>query len=68
MLGVVCNILYLFISFVSVCVVCQEVVFDYLHSTAYQGTPLGLTILGPSENIRKINKEDLVKYIKLHYV
>jgi processing peptidase subunit beta len=30
----------------------QEVVFDHLHSTAYQGTPLGRTILGPSENIK----------------
>ncbi|CAK8683087.1 mitochondrial-processing peptidase subunit beta-like [Clavelina lepadiformis] len=46
----------------------QEVVFDYLHATAYQGTPLGLTILGPSENIKEINREDLLKYIKQHYV
>ena len=30
----------------------QEVVFDHLHSTAYQGTPLGRTILGPTENIK----------------
>ena len=30
----------------------QEVVFDYLHATAYQGTPLGRTILGPTENIK----------------
>ena len=30
----------------------QEVVFDYLHKTAYQGTPLGMTILGPTENIQ----------------
>ena len=30
----------------------QEVVFDYLHATAYQGTPLGRTILGTSENIK----------------
>lgn len=45
----------------------QEVVFDYLHSTAYQGTPLGLTILGPSENIQRIQREDLVKYVKEHY-
>lgn len=32
----------------------QEVVFDHLHSTAYQGTPLGRTILGPSENIKYV--------------
>jgi mitochondrial-processing peptidase subunit beta len=30
----------------------QEVVFDHLHATAYQGTALGRTILGPTENIR----------------
>jgi predicted Zn-dependent peptidase len=30
----------------------QEVVFDHLHSTAYQGTPLGRTILGPTQNIQ----------------
>ena len=30
----------------------QEVVFDYLHATAYQGTPLGRTTLGPTENIK----------------
>lgn len=30
----------------------QEVVFDYLHATAYQDTALGRTILGPAENIR----------------
>jgi len=30
----------------------QEVVFDYLHATAYQTTALGRTILGPTENIK----------------
>ena len=30
----------------------QEVVFDYLHATAYQNTPLAMTILGPEENIK----------------
>lgn len=30
----------------------QEVVFDHLHATAFQGTPLGRTILGPPENIK----------------
>lgn len=30
----------------------QEVVFDHLHSVAYQGTPLGQTILGPTKNIQ----------------
>jgi len=30
----------------------QEVVFDHLHATAFQGTTLGYTILGPTENIK----------------
>lgn len=30
----------------------QEVVFDHLHSIAYQGTPLANTILGPTANIK----------------
>lgn len=45
----------------------QEVVFDHLHSTAYQGTPLGRTILGPSENIKSITAKDLRDYINTHY-
>lgn len=45
----------------------QEVVFDHLHSIAYQGTPLGLTILGPTENIKSIQRQDLVNYVTDHY-
>ncbi|XP_068163486.1 mitochondrial-processing peptidase subunit beta [Antennarius striatus] len=45
----------------------QEVVFDYLHATAYQSTALGRTILGPTENIKTINRGDLVEYITSHY-
>lgn len=45
----------------------QEVVFDHLHSVAYQGTSLGLTILGPTENIKSIQRQDLIDYISLHY-
>lgn len=45
----------------------QEVVFDHLHATAYQGTPLGRTILGPTENIKSITAKDLRDYINTHY-
>ena len=45
----------------------QEVVFDHLHASAYQGTPLGRTILGPTENIESIQRTDLVEYINTHY-
>ena len=30
----------------------QEVVFDHLHTSAFQGSTLGFTILGPTENIK----------------
>ncbi|KAF7998601.1 hypothetical protein HCN44_011009 [Aphidius gifuensis] len=45
----------------------QEVVFDHLHSIAYQGTPLGRTILGPTKNIKSITKNHLVDYVKSNY-
>ena len=45
----------------------QEVIFDHLHSCAFQGTPLGMTILGPTKNIKSIKREHLIEYIKTHY-
>jgi len=45
----------------------QEVVFDHLHSCAFQGTPLGMTILGPTKNIKSIKRDHLLEYIKTHY-
>lgn len=45
----------------------QEVVFDYLHATAFQETALGRTILGPTENIKSISRADLKEYINTHY-
>jgi len=44
-----------------------EVIFDHLHAAAFQGTPLGRTILGPVENIKSINRGQLRDYIKNHY-
>jgi len=45
----------------------DEVIFDHLHAIAFQGTPLGYTILGPEKNIQKIQRDDLLKYIATHY-
>nr|GEV07678.1 probable mitochondrial-processing peptidase subunit beta, mitochondrial [Tanacetum cinerariifolium] len=45
----------------------EEVIFDHLHATAFQYTPLGRTILGPAENIQKISKKDIQDYISTHY-
>ncbi len=45
----------------------EELVLDHLHATAFQGTGLGRTILGPEENIRSLSKGDLADYINTHY-
>lgn len=45
----------------------QEVILDELHSTAFQGTGLGRTILGPDHNIRNLSRGDLQSYINTHY-
>jgi len=45
----------------------EELIFDHLHETAFQGSPLGYTILGPVENIQKINSQMLRDYVTKHY-
>jgi processing peptidase subunit beta len=45
----------------------EEVILDELHATAFQGTGLGRTILGPDDNIRNLSKADLQSYITNHY-
>lgn len=45
----------------------EEVVMDHLHSAAYQGTSHALTILGETENIQSITRQDLLNYIQQNY-
>ncbi|XP_057343970.1 cytochrome b-c1 complex subunit 1, mitochondrial isoform X3 [Manis pentadactyla] len=45
----------------------RDVVFDYLHATAFQGTPLAQAVEGPSENARKLSRADLTEYLGRHY-
>jgi len=45
----------------------EEVILDELHSTAFLGTGLGRTILGPDENIKNLSRHDLHSYISTHY-
>jgi processing peptidase subunit beta len=40
----------------------EEVLFDKLHETAYQLSPLGMTILGPSNNIKKLTRKQMIDY------
>jgi mitochondrial-processing peptidase subunit beta len=45
----------------------EEVVFDYLHGTAFQDCTLGSTILGPVKNINSLKSAQLTDYVKTHY-
>lgn len=45
----------------------RDVVFDLLHSTAYQATALGKSVLGPRENIENLSVSDLKNYISTYY-
>lgn len=46
----------------------EEVMFDQLHLTAYEGNPLSYTILGPEENIKSINRAQIRDYLDKHYI
>ncbi|KAL6551600.1 hypothetical protein OROGR_007754 [Orobanche gracilis] len=45
----------------------EEVIFDHLHATAFQHTPLGRTIVGSADNVQKIGRADLRNYLSTHY-
>ncbi|XP_031634630.1 mitochondrial-processing peptidase subunit beta-like [Contarinia nasturtii] len=45
----------------------EDVVFDYLHATAYQGTPLAQTIIGSQESLSSLKSKDLQYYVDSHY-
>ncbi|XP_077181544.1 cytochrome b-c1 complex subunit 1, mitochondrial [Paroedura picta] len=45
----------------------SSVVFDYLHTTAYQGTALGQTVEGTSNNAKTLSRANLVEYIETHF-
>jgi processing peptidase subunit beta len=45
----------------------EEVIYDKLHYTAYRGSSLGQTILGPEDNIKTMTAEDIKTYVDTHY-
>ncbi|KAI4839565.1 mitochondrial-processing peptidase subunit beta [Plasmodium brasilianum] len=45
----------------------DEVIFDKLHMTAFRDHPLGYTILGPVENIKNMNRQEILNYIQKNY-
>jgi hypothetical protein len=65
--GLPLTLLVLLLAFLQVNKQTSELVFDHLHATAFQHSPLGRTILGPEENIRSISRQDLVDYMSAHY-
>lgn len=46
----------------------NQVVMDNLHLIAYQKTPLSKTIFGPSSNIKKITRDDIVLYARNNFL
>jgi len=45
----------------------NEAIFDRLHETAYRGSGLGNTILGPAKNVNAITREQIVDYVSTFY-
>ena len=45
----------------------EELIFDHLHENCFQDCALGRTILGPVDNIKRINRNDLLEYINTYY-
>lgn len=45
----------------------RAVCFDYLHQTAFQGTPLAQRVIGSSKNVRKFDKCFATNFLCQHY-
>ncbi|UJR23987.1 hypothetical protein I4U23_026953 [Adineta vaga] len=45
----------------------QQVTFDQLHATAYQGTPLAKSVIGTTDNVKSLKRADLLKFAGTHY-
>lgn len=45
----------------------EEIIFDYLRWTGFQGTPLAQSIWGPTRNIKAFTKRDLEFHLKNQY-
>lgn len=43
---------------------CREVVYDYLHATAYQGTPLARSVFGTEASVAKLTSKDLHGFVE----
>jgi len=43
------------------------VAMDYLYATAYQGTPLGKSVLGTTESLRSLTTKDVTNFVGTQY-
>uniref|UniRef100_A0A2A4K0M0 Peptidase M16 N-terminal domain-containing protein n=1 Tax=Heliothis virescens TaxID=7102 RepID=A0A2A4K0M0_HELVI len=41
----------------------RKLLFDYLHSSAFQGTPLGQSVMGPSSNLYNFTDVTICRYL-----
>jgi predicted Zn-dependent peptidase len=46
----------------------EDVVFDHFHRIAYPDHPLGRSILGPAEQVENYSRDDVLGYMRKHYV
>jgi processing peptidase subunit beta len=45
----------------------SKLVFDHLHATAFQHSPLGRTVMGPASNIKAMTRDKLASFMKTNY-
>ncbi|CAK1554030.1 unnamed protein product [Leptosia nina] len=45
----------------------KAVMFDYLHKAAFQGTTLAQSVVGPSRNVKRFNRDCAFFYMKNNY-
>lgn len=46
----------------------KKVLFDYLNASAFQGTPLGQRVIGPTENLERFNADVTRSFLCENYV
>ncbi|NDH21945.1 MAG: insulinase family protein, partial [Rhodobacteraceae bacterium] len=45
----------------------DDIIFDWLQETAYPQQSLGRSILGPSDNVARFDRDDLIQFVSAHY-
>jgi predicted Zn-dependent peptidase len=45
----------------------DDIIFDWLQEESYRDQPLGRTILGPTDRVRRFSRGDLAGFVREHY-